>query len=151
MPFSARVWSTIWWIPRPRDGRITSISDADRAATSHAKEKFCGNIVPHERKREKRFVLKLGRHNANALPPQYYYQGPLTRGPFTCQPSLATWRPLGRPCGLAWPLPPICTCYAPPRHRVGLRICATWPCMPRRIRAPRQLRVPRQLRGFYGK
>ena len=54
------------------------------------------NIIAHGRKKEKGRVKKVGQHNASALLPQYYNQGPLTHGPFTCQPShTATWCHLG--------------------------------------------------------
>ena len=55
---------------------------------------MCGNteeilriLVPHGRKWQKLCVYKVGRGNAFALVPQYSHQGPLTRGPFTRQPS----------------------------------------------------------------
>ena len=45
-------------------------------------KKMRGNIVPHRRKYGKGQAYKPGRFNAIALPPQSYYQGPLTCGPF---------------------------------------------------------------------
>ena len=92
-----------------------------------------GNIVPHREKERKRPTNPLGRNNAFALPPQYSNQGPLTRGPFTCQPSQCSCHvvPPERPRGLVWP----CHAFAPPKRRVGSHSSATWLCVPSRIRA----------------
>ena len=121
--------------PGPCDWRPAIISDTPRDATSPEKLRIHGNIVPHGRKGWNRWVYKMGRFNAIALPPQSYNQGPLTGGPFAHQPSLTIWHPLGHPRGLAWPLPRVCACYVPPRCRVGPLGSSTWPCVPHRIRA----------------
>ena len=98
---------------------------------------MCGNIVPHGRKNENGLAYKPGRFNAIALLPQSYYQGPLTRGPSNCQPP-ATWCPTR---AFAWTrVDRVAFCHAsvppaPPTRCVGLAGSATWPCMPRRIRA----------------
>ena len=117
--------------PSPCDGCFAIVSDAHGDATSLAKENFWGNVVPHRRNRGKNRIYKVGRHNLNALLPQYYNQGPLTRGPFTCQPSrhestrASAWTRVA--------LPRIRATCAPPARRVGLRGSATWPCVPRCI------------------
>ena len=91
-------------------------SNAPCSGMCPAKKGLDGHIVPHGRIERKTHVYKVGRNNALALSPQLSNQGPLIRGPFTCQPpSCCHVAPLGRPRGLA-------TCH---RHlrgwvRVGL-------------------------------
>ena len=131
MLFSARLWSTIRWTPRPRDGRIAIASDAHHAATSPAKEKFCGNIVLHGRKKRIRWAYKAGRFNAIALPPQFYNQSPITHGPSNCQPPSS---PRGAPLGIHVDSRGPCHASAPPSRHLGVawpsRLChvALWPC-----------------------
>ena len=100
----------------------------------------CGNIVPHGRKWQKLLVYKVGRGNAFVLMPQYSHQGPLTRGPFTRQPSCHV-APLTAvrvdPCGLLPRVRALCaTCasrgLAQPCH-VALHAASH----PRRLRVPR--------------
>ena len=92
--------------PSPRDRRTLCDAitfNAHSAATCPAHLKSHGNIVPHGGNEGKGQVLNVGRRNAFALPPQLSNQGPLTRGPFTCQPpSHCHVAPPGRPRGLAW-------------------------------------------------
>ena len=122
-------------------------SNIHSAATSPAKEKSRGNIVPHEENRGKTRVYKVGRRNAFTLPPQLSNQGPLTHGPFTCQPPhTTTWRHPGVHVdsrGLA-------TC---PRHlRTTSAHGSALLCHValRAMSHPRRPRVPRQLRGSCG-
>ena len=111
--------------------------NARSAAMSPGQEKLGGNIVLHRENDGEKCVDNVERLNAFALPPQYYYLGPLTRGSITCQPSHSSCHvaPPRRSHGLVWP------CHAsapPPRHtgaRVGSRSSATWPCVPRRTPA----------------
>ena len=106
--FKARALMVIAWTSSPPyqcasfDARV---SNAHNTASCPAKMNFHGNIVSHGRKREDWRVYNLGRNNAFALPPQYSNQGPLTRGPFTCQPSHSSYHvaPPGRPRELMWP------------------------------------------------
>ena len=112
--------------PSPHDGRLAIVSDARNSATCLAKTKTRGNLVLHGRINRKSHVYKLGRCNAFALLPQLSNQGPLTRGPFTCQLPCHV-APPGRLRGLVWPMP----CVRASLHRVGSRSFATWPCVPR--------------------
>ena len=103
------------------------VSNAHGSATCLEKMNYHGNIVPHGENERKARIYNVGRHNANALPPEYYNQGPLTRGPFTCQPTHCHVAPPGRPCGLPWPchasVPPLChlgTAWARAALRRGL-------------------------------
>ena len=116
--------------PSPRDGRLVIVFDTRDAATCPVKTKTRGNLVPHGRKNGKSRVYNLGRRNAFALLPQLSNQGPLTRGPFTCQPPCHVVPP-GRLRGLAWPMSRVRATL----HRVGWRGSATWPCVTRRTRA----------------
>ena len=69
----------------PCDRHFALGSDGSDAATRPANVSFRGDIVPHGMKKRKTRVYDLGRGNAFALSPQTPNQGPLTRGPFTCQ------------------------------------------------------------------
>ena len=89
-------------------------------------------------------MLSMGRFNAIALPPQSYYQGPLTRGPSNCQPPCHVEPHTGvrvDPGGLLPCVHATCTsrgpCAALPR---GLSATSH----PRWSRTPRQLCAPRQ-------
>ena len=46
--------------PSPRNGHFAIVSDANVAVTLLAKDKICGNIVTHERKKQKRASIKGG-------------------------------------------------------------------------------------------
>ena len=71
----------------PRDLRHPDRIRRLRCRHVACKRKMCGNIVPHGKKKGRCQAYIPGRFNAIALPPKYYYQGPLSRGCFTCQPS----------------------------------------------------------------
>ena len=138
----------------PRDQSISVIaiaSDAPRDATSLEKLRILGNIVPHRRKGQNRWVYKAGRFNAIALPPQTTNQGPLTRGPSTCQPSHCHMAPPGQGMdsrGACHESALPCATWAP---RGLARLChmalhaALHPCG---SRVPHQLCAPRQPRGL---
>ena len=146
MCFKARALMVIAWTPSPPyqcasfDVRVSNACDA---ATCLAKTNYRRNIVPHGRKGEEWRIYKLWRYNAFVLPPQYSNKGPLTCGPFTCQPPHCHMAPPARPRGPVWP----CHAYTPPRHHlrcVGSHGSASWPCVPCRIRtcpAPRRSAV----------
>ena len=66
-----------------------------------------------------------GRFTLVALPPQITYQGPLTRGPSTCNPHLPRGAPHGRPRGPSvWPPATRQRHLRPAR---ATRAPATWP------------------------
>ena len=95
-------------------------SNAREASTCPVFKRLNRDMVPHRKNERKGHVYKVGWRNTNALPPQYYNQGPLTRGPFTCQPSHCHVAPPGRPRGLTWPY----HTSAPPLHHLS----AAWAC-----------------------
>ena len=97
-------------------------SNAPCSGMCPAKKGLDGHIVPHGRIERKTHVYKVGRNNALALSPQLSNQGPLIRGPFTCQPPFTR--------ASAWS----CHVSSPPPW-VGPRGSATWPCVQCRIRA----------------
>ena len=76
---------------------------------------------PTRRKKRGMTSINVGRQNANALPPQYNSQGPLTHGPFIYQP----FKPQrGTTQASAWTrvaLPRVCTTSVPPRRRMSSR------------------------------
>ena len=100
----------------------------------------------------------MGRNNAPALLPQYTHQGPLTHGPFTCQPP-ATWPHLGVRVDLRG----LYHAFAPPvRHLRAAWACAALPrglaCRVASARVPRAtsalrvtcpLRVLRKINPFF--
>ena len=115
------------------------------------KDKFPREHSPTRKKRERMSSIKVGQLNAFALPPQTTNQGPLTRGPSTCQPLTFHVAPL--PCVRVDSRGP-CHASAPPcatRVPRGLaRLCHVAlraASHPRGSRAPRQLCAPHQPRG----
>ena len=146
---------SIWWTPRPHGGHIAIASNAHRVTTSPAKDKFHENIVPHGRKNWNGWVYNTGRFNAIALPPQSYYQGPLTRGPFKCQPPLASGTPLGvcvdsrGPCHVS--SPPVCHLRLTRPCHVALRAALhpLWSHAPRQPCAPLQPRSPANINPLF--
>ena len=75
----------------------------------------------------------MGRFNAITLPPQYSNQGPLTCGPFTCQPPRHVAPLTGVRVDPRGPRHVSAPC-APPVPHVGSRGPAMWPCVPRCMR-----------------
>ena len=97
---------------------------------------------PTRKKNGKGLAYITGRFNAIALPPQSYYQGPLTRGPFNRQPFSHHVAPLtGVYVDLRGPAWPPATCPRPVRH---LRLTWARAALPRGLacRVP-SARVPR--------
>ena len=123
--------------------RSTLSNQSQRLQLVHVtcKRRLRRNIVPHGENRRNLRVYRVGQHNANALPPQSYNQGPLTRGPFTCQPSCHLAPHAGvrvDPRGL---LPRVCALCATCAPRGLVRPCHVALCA---ASHPRGSRVPRQ-------
>ena len=115
----------IAWTPSPpyrRDSFDVRVSNAPYSTTSPASQIIVWNIVPHGGNCGKWRVDNVGRNNALALPPQYTNHGPLTCGPFICQPHSTTWRHSGVHVDLRGP----CHVFVPPSPRVGSRLRPFW-------------------------
>ena len=136
------------------DDRVDSASMrwmlCDRVRHTSFRHVSCKERVPWEhspsrKKKRQMSSIKGGAAKRNCFTAPNYLPRPINQWDLQMPaPSLATWRPLGRPRGLAWPLPRV---HVHSGHLGSLRGLA-WLCYvtlrvtlhPRRSRAPHQLR-----------